>query len=977
MAFTHDSHRLMGQRVHEILLVSSPYELYIMEEEGLLADRISDEYSLLHLTNAPAITRVSAAGEALAMVKEKRFDLVITGTRVGKAMGVFDMAKSIKAMHPELPVALVTPESWRIAQFAKRRETSGIDKAFYWHGDTRLFLAIIKMFEDSVNAERDCLEEQVRAIILVEDSPAFYSAYLPLIYTEILQQTRALISEGVSDEEKLRRLSSRPKILMAESYEEAVALYNKYRANLLGIISDVRFPRGGAVDPQAGFFFTELVKGENPDVPVLLQSQDTGNAARAQTLGASFADKNSPHLLHGLRTFIQTYFGFGDFVFRMPDGTEVVRAHRLREMEEVLAWVPEESIDYHSRRNHFSNWLFARGEFELAAKLKPMQLSDFASIENLRQMLRRDLKATRIAKRKGTIARFSERDFDLAIPFIRFGEGSIGGKGRGIAFMARLLADPDAAGSFDGQRIIVPQTAAIGTDVFDRFLDRNRLHKVAMEASDDEEIARSFLAGQLEQKQVDELASFLKRIDQPLAVRSSSLSEDSLSQPFAGLYTTYFIPNNNPDFGERLNAFLNAIKLVYASTFFANPKAYMEANRIAIEGEKMAVLVQQVVGRRHGNYYYPDMAGVAQSYNYFPVGYLKPEDGVAELVMGLGTMAVRGGNALRFSPRHPGILPQFGRARDIVARSQREFHALDLTTARSGPLVDEGVTLATLDLGTAEEHGLLKLLGGVYSTEDDIIYEGLHRPGKRVLTFKKVIDESAFPLPAILDRLLDIGSHGMGCAVEIEFAANLPIEDEPASFAFLQVRPLVSSEATEEVDVESFGKEACVATTHRAMGNGVFDNISNLVYVKPEAFDPLRTAEIAAEIGRLNAEMVAKGETYILLGFGRWGTVNPRLGLPVTYAQVSHAKVIGEISTPEMDVEPSQGTHFFHNISSSHIGYLSIDVAGGPDFVDWQWLADRPATAETGFIKHIRLSSPIVTRIDGRSGRGVILKPIS
>lgn len=975
MPHAHDSHRLMARRINEILLVSSPYELYLMEEEGLLADRISDEYALFHLTHTPAITRVSTAAEAISALAERRFDLVITGTRVGTGMGVFDMAKGLKALHPDVPVALITPERWRLNHVTRRFKAQGVDKAFYWHGDTRLFLAIIKMFEDQMNAEHDCLKEQVRAIILVEDSPHFYSAYLPLIYTEILQQIRALIAEGTSDEEKLRRVSSRPKILTAESYEEAVALYLRYRANILGIISDLRFPKGGALDPEAGFAFAELVKGDNPDIPVLLQSQDALSAERAERLGAAFVAKGSPHLLHGLRTFIQNYFGFGDFVFRMPDGAEVARAHTLREMEDLLAWVPEPSIDYHSRRNHFSNWLFARGEFGLAGKLKPMQLSDFATIESLRQMLRAELKAARIARRKGQIARFSVKDFDSATPFIRFGEGSIGGKGRGIAFMARILSDPAAAKRFEGQRVVVPQTAAIGTEMFDDFLERNRLHRVAMESADDEEIARCFLAGELDQRLVGDLAQFLKRVDGPLAVRSSSISEDSLSQPFAGLYATCLIPNNEPDFRDRLKSFLGAIKLVYASTFFANPKAYMEANRIAVEGERMAVIVQRIVGRRRGGHYYPDLAGVAQSYNYFPVGYLKPEDGVAEMVMGLGTMAVGGGNALRFSPRHPGIMPQFGKPRDILARSQREFHALSLSPTPQGPCAGGKGAIEALDLAAAEGHGLLSKFGGVYSPEDDIIYEGLGRKGTRVLMLRRALEDSSFPLARILSNILDLGAAGMGCAVEIEFAADLAADGEPATFSFLQIRPLVSGEAAEGVDVPEAPDEGCLALAGRAMGNGVIGGIRHLVYVRPEAFDTLRTAEIAQEIGRINASMVAAGESYILIGFGRWGTVNPRIGIPVAYAQVSHARVIAEISAPGLEVEPSQVTHFFHNIASSRIGYLSIDTAEGTGFIDWEWLKARPAAEETAFVRHLSFESAITTRIDGRSGRGVILKP--
>lgn len=965
----------MAKRIHEVLLVSSPYELYLLEEEGLLADRISDEYALLHLTHAPAITRVSTAREAIAAIGQRHFDLVITGTRVGKAESAFEMTREIKALNPELPIALITAEAWQLPALLKKREASGIDRIFSWLGDTRLFLAIIKSFEDLANAEHDCLEGQVRAIILVEDSPHFTSAYLPLIYTEILEQTRALIAEGTSDEEKLGRMESRPKILVAERYEEAAALYEKFRDNVLGVISDIRFPRAGALDPEAGFAFAGMVKRDNPDVPVLLQSQDTGTSARAAALGASFADKNSPQLLHDLGSFILTYFGFGDFLFRMPSGEEVGRARTLREMEEVLLRVPEASIEYHSRRHHFSNWLFARGEFELAARLRPMRISDFSSIDEIRQTLRSGLRANRLAKHKGMIARFSKQDFDPTLPFIRFGEGSIGGKGRGIAFMSKLLAEPAVAQRFEGAHLFVPQTAAIATDVFDRFLWRNRLYGLATEARDDRAIAKGFLAGEFDPELVQDLSAFLGRLSGPLAIRSSSLSEDSLSQPFAGLYTTLFLANNEPRFEERLRAFLEAIKLVYASTFFAGPRAYMEANGIALEREKMGVLIQQVVGRPHGRYFYPDLAGVAQSHNFFPVGYLKPEDGVAELVMGLGTMAVRGERALRFCPRFPGILPQFTKARDIVARSQREFHALDLSNARTAPPVDEGASLATLPLEEAEAHGLLASLGGVYSPDDDVIYDGTQREGRRVLTFRRVLGGGEFPLPRILAGVLDIGAEGMGSAVEIEFAANLASDGQPPSFAFLQIRPLISGEEADEVSLDSVEGHLCIAIAHRAMGNGIFDGMTNIVYVRPQVFDAGRTAEIAQEIGRINNGMVARGERYILMGFGRWGTVNPRLGIPVAYAQVSHAKVIAEISTPEMDVEPSQGTHFFHNIVSSRVGYLSVDATEAADAVDWPWLDGQAAVTETLFVRHVRLATPAVVRIDGHSGRGAILKP--
>jgi hypothetical protein len=969
------THRLMPKRIHEVLFVSSPYDLYMMEEEGLLSDRISDEYTLLHLTSAPAITRVSTADEALASIREGQFDLVVTGTRVGKGQNAADMARAIKEIRPDLPITLLTPMGGPPVAAVARRGRLAIDKVFHWRGDTRLFLAIIKSFEDRANAPHDCLEEHVRAIILVEDSPQFYSTYLPLMYTEIMEQTRSLIAEGATADEKLEHMMSRPKILMAESYEEAVGLYQQYRDKLLGVVSDIRFPRGGAIDPEAGFAFADVVKADNPDMPVLLQSQDVGNAGRARAAGASYADKNSPHLLAELRHFIRTYFGFGDFVFRLPDGREVGRVVTLAEMERAIASVPLPSIEYHSRRNHFSNWFFAHGEFEIAEKLRPLTISDFVSIEDVRQAVLEGLHEARIAKQRRTIARFSERNLDLSMAFMRFGTGSIGGKGRGIGFMSKLFADHAIADRFRGHQVEVPQTVAIGTDVFDRFLDRNRLHRLAIEGTDDATIAAAFLAAELEPRIVEDLSAFLKRAEGPLAVRSSSLSEDSLSQPFAGLYSTYLIPNNHPDFTERLRQFLAAVQLVYASTFFSNPKAFMEANGVSIEAEKMAVVIQRIVGNAHEGFFYPDVAGVAQSYNFFPVGYQKPEDGIAELVLGLGTMAVRGEQALRFCPRYPTILPQFGRPRDVVARSQRFFHALDLTRRSPHLFIDELLTVSAVPIEQAESHGVLARLGGTYAPEDDVIYEGLGREGTRVLTFNRLLSGSLFPLPTIISEVLEVGAGGLGCPVEIEFAAMLPRGNQPATFSFLQIRPLVSGEEAEEVDVSGIARDACVAASSHAMGNGNIAGLRNILYVKPEAFDLRRTPQIAAEVGRINSEMVSRGEHYLLIGFGRWGTANPQLGIPVAYAQISHAKVIAEVSTPDLNVEPSQGTHFFHNIVSCHIGYLSIDTGSSADFIDWEWLGQAEVVTDGDFVRHVRSAGPVTTRIDGRAGMGVILKP--
>ena len=967
---------LMQNRIQQILLVSSSYDRYILEEEGLLYQRVSNEYAYFHLTHSPVITQVPTGEDAIEMVKERTFDLVITQLRIG-VLNAFAMGRKIKDIHPDLPVVLITSETGRISWLRKKRDTSGIDKVFYWHGDAKLFLVIIKSIEDEMNADHDLCVGQVRLIILAEDSPHFYSHYLPTIYTEIMEQTRLMISQEVSEEEKYYRMSTRPKILLVETYEDAIRLYMRYRDNVLGIISDLRFPRAGELDPKAGTAFAGFVKKDNPGIPILIQSREPDGGRLAAEVCAFYVAKNSPRLLQKLRRFVLDNFGFGDFIFHDPaTGEEIARAQDLLQMEEILRTIPSTSLEYHSKHNHFSNWLFARGEFDLAARLRPKQVDDFDDLDELRGYLIRELASTREKKQRGVIVDFSEKNFDLTHKFIRFGSGSIGGKARGIIFVGRLLNDLKIEKQFPDAKVSVPKTAVIGTDVFDRFLESTDLYEFAVSCNDDDKIARRFLEARLHPDLLDDLRCFLRQVDYPLAVRSSSLSEDSQSQPFAGLYSTYMLPNNHPDLEERLSHLSQAIRLIYSSTFFQDPKAYLEANALAIEGEKMGIILQEMVGHRHGDYFYPDLAGVAQSYNFFPVSYMKPEDGVAQVVLGLGTMAVQGGRALRFSPRYPGIKPQLSSPRDVLSRSQRAFYALDLTSSHKPLSRNEKENLALLDLAAAETHGTLDRVGGVYSVEDDMIYEGLYRKGKRVVTFSRLLQGKSYPLAPILTYLLEMGNREMGGPVEIEFAVNFNQQShEPPQLFFLQIRPLVTGVERDDVSVDNIAPEKIAARTDQAMGHGVISHIKNIVYVRPDRFDISRTTRIAEEIGRVNSRMVEEREGYLLIGLGRWGTVNPQLGVPVAYAQISHAKVIAEVSIDAYNIEPSQGTHFFHNIISNRIGYLSINASTkGKDFLDWDWLDSLPAEEEGMFVRHLRLSQPIQVRLDGHTGRGVILK---
>jgi len=966
---------LMPHRVREILLVSSLYDSFILEEDGQLGEHLFSDYFDLKLSSAPRITRVSTGEDSLAAVRSRSFDLVITMMRLSD-MDIFTFGKRIKALRPNLPIILLAYESEITAPYLKIANIPGIDKIFVWSGDTKIFLAITKFIEDRLNVSHDTRVGNVRVIIVIENSRRYYSLFLPLIYTEIMKQTQSLIAEGLNEMHRQLRRRARPKILLASTYEEGMKLYRKYYKYVLGVISDIRYSRAGEIDPEAGFKFAEQIRKKDPEMPMLLMSAQKENKKRAESMGVSFLDKNSKSLLQDLREFILDHLGFGDFVFRIPGGKEVGRASTMREMEEMLAKVPAESLIYHASRNHFSNWLMARTEFTLAAKLRPRKISDFADVEEVRQHLLNSIKELRESKQKGVIVDFSRRQFDPGSVFIRFSSGSLGGKARGIAFIRALLDQSRFYERFPDVKIAVPKTAVIGTDIFDQFLDDNNLRYIAIQETDDEKIARIFLKSQLPDTLISDLEFFLNQIHYPLAVRSSSLLEDSQYQPFAGLYSTYMLPNNASSLKVRLKQLSDAIKLIYASTFYQSPKAYIEALSRGIEEEKMAIIIQELVGQRFGDSFYPYFSGVAQSYNYYPVSYLKPEDGIAQVALGLGKTVVDGGKALRFSPRHPNILPQFSTPEEILEHSQREFYALDLSNPSVKLSKDDDVTLIKHDLSRAEQDGTLAPIGGVYSPNNHMIYDGIYHEGPRVVTFSHVLKSNIFPLSSILSKLLELGYYGMGCPVQIEFAVNLASKGKKQSeFYFLQIRPMIGGREYSQVIIEDIDQKFILCRTSDALGNGLISDISDIVYVKPEKFDASRTIEIAGEIGKLNSELAKLGRKYILIGPGRWGTADSWLGIPVTWDQISNVRVIVETDLDGYAIEPSQGTHFFHNLTSFQIAYFCIRLNKKDDYIAWDWLNQQPAISETKFLRHISLPSSVEVKIDGSSRLGIILKP--
>jgi hypothetical protein len=967
---------LMSFRVRDILLVSSAYDSYILEEDGLLGESLDVEYLQLNLSSAPRITRVATGEEALALLNARHFDLVITMARLGE-MDVRKFGRMVKERYPHIPVVLLAYSSTEAARLKESEWRAAIDQVFIWRGDFRIFLAIIKYVEDRHNVEPDMTLAGVRVIILIENSVRFYSSYLPMLYMELMRQNQLVMADGVNAKQRIRRMRARPKILLAENFEEGWELFERYRDHVLGIITDARYPREGRADPEAGLEFVRRVKTLDPDMPALIQSSDETLEEKGRSLGAAFLNKRSPRLLEQLRRFIQASLGFGDFVFLMPDGREVTRVEDLAGMAGALVAIPAESLRYHATRNHFSNWCMARTEFELAERIRPVRVSEFENIEMLRGYLIDAFSRLRTDTRRGVVAEFSLREFDATTAFARIGSGSMGGKGRGLGFINALLSRHEMPEDLRGVRIHVPPSVVIGTDVFDEFLRENDLAGLALSDAPDEEIAAAFTQGRFSDSVREDLRVYIRRMREPLAVRSSSILEDSHDQPFAGIYRTYMLANNDPDEDVRCEQLCDAIRLVYASVFFRNAKAYIQNTQHRMEEEKMGVVLQQLVGRQHAGYFYPDISGVACSYNYYPVLETAPEDGVALAALGLGKTVVDGERAVRFSPGRPHSMPQFSSAADFLENAQREFYALDLGRRIGHIHTDADEAIVRLDLEAAEGHGTLGSVASTYSPDNDAVYDGISRQGIRLVTLAPILKTSGFPLPRILAHLLSLGSRLVSCPVEMEFAANLrPSHGGPPEFAFLQIRPMAVEVATANLDdlAGRVAREDLLAASVHALGQGRIRDIVDVVYVRPEMFDRSCTHAVAQEVGIINADLVREGRPYLLIGPGRWGTSDPWLGIPVEWHQIAGTGAIIETDLGETPVTPSEGTHFFQNLTAFGIGYFNIHRHDAESFVDYAWLGAQSILRETTFLRHLRLARPLDIRVDGRSRRGLVLK---
>jgi CheY-like chemotaxis protein len=967
---------LMLHKVENILLVSSLYDSFILSEDGQLSETVLGKFLDLNLRHTPGLTRVSSGAEALALAEDReRFNLIITSMNVGD-MDALTLARRVKEAGLPTPVVLLAYDNRELNDFIQQNDVSDIDRIFLWQGDVRILLAIVKCVEDQMNAAHDVGVLGVQAILVIEDRIRYYSSFLPMIYTELMQHSHNLLPEGINVSQKLLRVRARPKILLCTTFEEAWSYFTAYQDNILGVISDVEFPKNGVLERLAGAEFARKVRDLQPDIPVMLQSSFPENEALAGSVGASFLLKGSPTLLGQLREFMVERLGFGDFVFRLPGGTEIGRAADLKALETQLQIVPAESLGFHGERNHFSNWLKARTEFALAHKLRPRKVSDFPTLEDLRRDLIESIREYRQDRDRGIVADFDRNTFDASSSFSRIGGGSLGGKARGLAFVNLLLHEYRIRNRFKGVVVSVPPSVVLGTDVFDQFLERCRLRDFAIHCTDDEALVRRFLAADFGEEVRRDLASFLDLIRYPLAVRSSSLLEDSKYQPFAGIYATYMVPNNHPDPRVRLEQLLEAIKRVYASTFGSHAKTYLKSTPYRLEEEKMAVILQKVVGSPRGGRFYPDFSGVARSHNFYPISPMTTEDGIAAVALGLGETVVDGGACIRFCPRYPQHIVQFSSVKGILQNSQRHFYALRLDGGESPGEGLSSMTPIRFGLEAAEEDGALAPLASTYSPENDAVYDGLSRPGVRLVSFAPILKHGLFPLAEVLELLLKIGEEGTSSPVEVEFAVNLAAPSgAPKEFGFLQLRPLALSREFVELDLGGVEPGSLVCRSSSVLGHGKIEEIHDVVVVDFHRFERDRSREVALELARFNAELTESERPYLLIGVGRWGSADPYLGIPVTWDQIGGARVIVEAGFRDFRVTPSQGTHFFQNLTSSNVGYFTVNPDAGEGFVDWEWLERQPAVAEAGWVRHLRFHRPVVVKMNGKKNQGVILKP--
>ncbi|MDD2937135.1 MAG: PEP/pyruvate-binding domain-containing protein [Proteiniphilum sp.] len=966
--------KLMNKRIYNILMVASRYDMFILEDDGRVDEQIFNEYTSLNLRYPPRFTLVSSNKEALSELKQNHYELIICMPNMDSS-DTFDLAKQIKARYAGIPVVLLTPFSKSVTLSLSREDLSGIDYVFSWLGDTDLLLAIIKVVEDRMNVEHDVMTVGVQTIMLVEDSVRFYSSALPLLYKFVLSESREFSKEALNDHLRMLRMRGRPKILLARNYEEAVSYYRKYGDNMLGVISDMSFNVKGEKDKQAGKRLGEWIREKDTYIPIIYTSSESENRKYIQGENAFFIDKNSKTFPQDLRKAIKDNLGFGDFIITDPKTKEeIFRIKNLKELQMNIRNIPDDALYEHLSRNHFSRFFYSRAMFPVAEMLKKIDVSEYATMNDARELIYATIVQYRKMKNTGVVAVFEKDRFDQYSNFARIGEGSLGGKGRGLAFIGYMVKTHLELNNNPNFPVTTPKTVVLCTDIFDEFMEANDLYPVALSEQSDEDILRHFLAARLPKRMVSDFLVFFEAIEGPVAIRSSSLLEDSQYQPFAGIYATYMIPYVNDKY-EMVRLLSNAIKAVYASAFYKDSKAYMLATQNLIDQEKMAIVLQEVVGSQYGNLYYPAISGVARSINYYPISDEKTEDGIVNLAFGLGKYIMDGRTGLRFSPLHASRILQLSSLELALRDTQTQFYALDLDSVAKDFTIDDGFNLLKLRLREAEQEGPLRYVASTYDPQDQIIRDGFYEGGRKIISFANILQHDMFPLAEVLDKLLKAGQKEMGRPVEIEFAVDIK-DPQFASFYVLQIRPIVDSKEVVHENLEEIALNKTVLFSRNALGNGISNDVFDVVYVKSAAFNAAMNPVIAREIENLNKEFLVAGNNYVLVGPGRWGSSDPWLGIPVKWPHISQARLIVESGMENYRIEPSQGTHFFQNLTSFGVGYFTVNPFLENDgFFDEAFLNAQPARYETDYIRQVHFNQPLCIKINGKKRMGVVLKP--
>ena len=965
---------LMNKRIYNVLLIATKYDAFMLEDDGRVDEQIFNEYTSLSLRYPPRFTQVTTEEEALAELKDRNFELIICMPNMDNR-DIFAAAKEIKIHYPNIPIVVLTPFSKEVSKRIANEDLSAIDYVFSWLGNAELLLAIIKLIEDKMNAPDDTASVGVQIILLVEDSIRFYSSALPHLYKFVLEQSQMFAKEALNGHQQTLRMRGRPKIKLARTYEEAVRIFNQYRDNMLGIVSDMSFMHDGVKDPYAGYKFGQYVRKTGLIIPFVLESSESSNKVYAKELGASFIDKNSKSYPQDLRKKIMQRFGFGDFVILNPQTKEeIMRIKDLKDLQKKVYQIPDDSLVYHLSRNHFSRFFYSRATFPPAEVLKRVDVSDYKDMDEARKLIFDLIVQYRRMKNSGVVAIYQKDRFDEYSNFARIGDGSLGGKGRGLAFMGAMVKRYPKLET-ENFNTNIPKTVVICTDIFDEFMETNELLPVALSDADDETILKYFLRASLPASLIDDLMAFFDVVKSPIAVRSSSLLEDSHYQPFAGIYSTYMIPRLEDKY-EMLRLLSDAIKAVYASVFYRDSKGYMTATSNLIDQEKMAIVLQEVVGNRYNDHFYPTISGVARSLNFYPIGNEKAEDGIANIALGLGKYIVDGGQTLRFSPRHPHNILQMSTMDFALRETQTRFYALDLKNLAEQFSIDDSFNLQRLGLKEADADGSLKYIVSTYDPYDQIIRDGYYPGGRKILSFVNILQHDVFPLAKTLDELLRIGQAEMGRPVEIEFAVNVdPNNHDKATFYLLQIRPIVDNKEIMDEDLTQVGNEETILSSTSVLGHGIVTDVQDIIYVKSGAFNSSNNQLIAYEIEKLNRRFTEEEKNYVLVGPGRWGSSDHWLGIPVKWPHISNARVIVECGLENYRVDPSQGTHFFQNLTSFGVGYFTINPFKGDGWFDEEYLNALPAVEDTEYLRHIHFDKPIVIKMDGKKSLGVVLKP--